>query len=306
MPNLLGETSGLMAFVRTVEAGSFSAAARDLDTTPSAVSKSVSRLEKKIGTRLFLRTTRALTLTQDGQAFFERVGPLLRELDSSDEAITSRSAPSGRLRVSMPVEFAPMLLPGLFTRFAATYPDLHLDVGLTDRFVNLVREDYDVVLRAGEPTQGDLMVRPLADLPMVVVASEPFMKTWGSQRLAQGAAQVPAQDLARLPFARYVSNGVIAPVRLADGTSFVPSGRVDCDSGLAMIQAAVAGLGAAYLLRCLVAAELKTGALVDLAPHLSLPRLPFNALHAFGRTAPLRVRLFCDFVASEAKALATM
>ena len=126
MPNLLGEASGLMALVRTVEAGSFSAAARDLETTPSAVSKSVSRLERKIGTRLFLRTTRALTLTQDGQAFFERVAPLLKELDASDEAIASRSAPSGRLRVSMPGEFAPMLLPGLFTRFAAAYPDLHL------------------------------------------------------------------------------------------------------------------------------------------------------------------------------------
>ncbi len=297
MPNLLGEASGLMAFVRTVEAGSFSAAARDLETTPSAVSKSVSRLERKIGTRLFLRTTRALTLTQDGQAFFERVAPLLKELDASDEAIASRSAPSGRLRVSMPGEFAPMLLPGLFTRFAAAYPDLHLDIGLTDRFVDLVREDYDVVLRAGAPTQGDLMVRPLAELPMVIVASEPFAKTWGAQA---------SEDLARLPFARYVSNGVVAPVRLADGTSFVPAGRVDCDSGFAMIQAAMSGLGAAYLLRCLVAAELETGALVDLAPHCELPSLPFNALHAYGRTAPLRVRLFCDFVASEAKRLATM
>src|SRR6476646_10400241 len=87
MPNLLNETAGLTAFVRTVEAGSFSAAARDLNTTPSAVSKSVARLEKKIGLRLFLRSTRALTLTQDGQAFFGRVAPLLRDLDSSDEAI---------------------------------------------------------------------------------------------------------------------------------------------------------------------------------------------------------------------------
>ena len=135
--NLLNETSGLMAFVRTVEAGSFSAAARDLATTPSAVSKSVARLEKKIGTRLFLRSTRALTLTQDGQVFFDRVAPLLRDLDSSDEAIRSDASPSGRLRISMPSELAPLLLPRLFSSFAADHPNLHLDIGTIDETQSL-------------------------------------------------------------------------------------------------------------------------------------------------------------------------
>ncbi|MDX0516914.1 LysR family transcriptional regulator [Sinorhizobium medicae] len=290
MPNLLGETSGLMAFVRTVEAGSFSAAARDLNTTPSAVSKSVARLEKKIGTRLFFRTTRALTLTQDGQLFFKRVAPLLRELDSSDDAIRSQAAPSGRLRISMPGELAPLLLPGLFERFATAYPDLHLDIGLTDRFVDLIREDYDVVLRVGDPTQGDLIVRHLADLPMVVVAG-----LLGS-----------AEALTGVPFARFMSGGMVSPLRLADGRTFIPSGRVDCDSGRALIYAARSGLGAAYLLRCLVARELNEGVLLDLVPELALPKLPFNALHAFGRTVPLRVKLFCDFMAGEAKVLAAI
>ncbi|MDX0566940.1 LysR family transcriptional regulator [Sinorhizobium medicae] len=290
MPNLLGETSGLMAFVRTVEAGSFSAAARDLNTTPSAVSKSVARLEKKIGTRLFFRTTRALTLTQDGQLFFKRVAPLLRELDSSDDAIRSQAAPSGRLRISMPGELAPLLLPGLFERFATAYPDLHLDIGLTDRFVDLIREDYDVVLRVGDPTQGDLIVRHLADLPMVVVAG-----LLGS-----------AEALTGVPFARFMSGGMVSPLRLADGRIFIPSGRVDCDSGRALIYAARSGLGAAYLLRCLVARELNEGVLLDLVPELALPKLPFNALHAFGRTVPLRVKLFCDFMAGEAKVLAAI
>lgn len=298
MPNLLGETSGLMAFVRTVETGSFSAAARDLNTTPSAVSKSVARLEKKIGTRLFLRSTRALTLTQDGQIFFERVSPLLRDLDSSDESIQSQAAPSGRLRISMPGEFAPLLLPRLFTHFAATYSDLRLDIGLTDRFVDLIREDYDVALRAGDLMRGDLIVRRLAELPMAVVASPHFLETWGSP----GSAEA----LALLPFARFVKGGLPTPVRLADGTAFIPSGRVDCDSGTALIQAALGGLGAAYLLRCLVDRELKDGTLVDLAPKIALPKLPFNALHAFGRTVPLRVRLLCDFMASEARAIAAM
>jgi DNA-binding transcriptional LysR family regulator len=298
MPNLLNETSGLIAFVRTVEAGSFSAAARNLDTTPSAVSKSVARLEKKIGARLFLRSTRALTLTQDGRIFFERVAPLLRDLESSDEGIGSDAALSGRLRVSMPAELAPLLLPRLFTGFAADNPNLHLDIGLTDRFVDLIREDFDVVLRAGNPTQGDLIVRHLADLPMVIVASPAFLETCGNP--------LPVKSFAAMPFARYVLGGLVQPVRLADGSSFVPVGRVDCDSGAALIQAALAGLGAAYLLRCLVAKELQAGTLVAPAPEIALPSLPFNALHAFGRTVPLRVKLFCDFIAREARAIEAM
>lgn len=298
MPNLLGETSGLMAFVRTVEAGSFSAAARDLSTSPSAVSKSVARLERKIGTRLFLRSTRALTLTQDGQVFFERVGPLLRELDSSDEAIGSKLAPAGRLRISMPGELASLLLPGVFDRFADAHPLLHLDVGLTDRFVDLIREDYDVVLRVGDPTQGDLIVRHLVDLPMAVVASPSFRKHWGMP--------ASAEALSSVPFARFTSGGVVTPVRLADGQTFTPTGRIDCDSGAALIYAAHSGLGAAYLLRCLVTRELDDGTLVDLAPEIALPRLPFNILHAFGRTVPLRVKLFCDFMAGEVKAIAAI
>jgi len=295
MPNLLNETSGLMAFLRTVEAGSFSAAARDLATTPSAVSKGVARLEKRIGVRLFLRSTRAVTLTQDGQVFFDRVAPLLRDLDSSDEVIRSEVSASGRLRVSMPSELAPLLLPRLFGGFAAEYPNLHLDIGLTDRFVDLIREDYDVALRVGSPTSGDLMVRHLADLPMATVASPAFLEAWGNPATAAA--------LSAVPFARYSLGGITQALRLPDGTSFVPAGRVDCDSGAALIQAALGGLGVAYLLRCLVARELETGALVTVAPEVAFPRSPFNALHAFGRTVPLRVRLFCDFVAREAKLL---
>ncbi|MDM9649447.1 LysR family transcriptional regulator [Rhizobium sp. S163] len=295
MPNLLSETSGLMAFVRTVEAGSFSAAARDLQTTPSAISKSVARLEKKIGARLFLRSTRALTLTQDGHILFERVAPLLRDLDSSDEAIRSEITPSGRLRISMPSEFAPLLLPRLFDGFASEHPNLRLDVGLTDRFVDLIREDYDVVLRVGNPAPADLMVRRLAELPMVVVAAPDFINGMEPPETVEA--------LAAMPFARYSLGGIPQPLRLADGMSFIPSGRVDCDSGAGLIHAARSGLGAAYVLHCLVAQELAAGTLILLAPAIPFPKLPLNVLHAFGQTAPARVKLFCDFMAREAKLL---
>ena len=132
---------------------------------------------------------------------------------------------------------------------------------------------------------------------MVIVASPAFLETWGNP--------LSVESLAAMPFARYALGGLIQPVRLA-GKSFVPTGRVDCDSGAALIQAALAGLGAAYLLRCLVTKELQAGALVTLGSEIALPSLPFNALHAFGRTVPSRVKLFCDFIAREARAIEVM
>ncbi len=297
MPSLLNEMSGMMAFVRSVEVGSFSAAARDLTTTPSAVSKSVARLEEKLNTRLFLRSTRALRLTQDGQAFFDRVAPLLKQLDSGDDAFSEQSSPSGRLRVSMPRDMAPLLLPGLFSQFATAYPDLHLDIGLTDRYVDLIREDYDVVLRVGRPKERDLIVRRMAVLPTVLVASQAYLDRWGMPH--------SVEELMSMPFARYSMNGQLSPLVLG-GVSFTPTGRVSCDSGAALIHAARQGLGVALLLRCLVAAELRTGELVRLAPELSLPDGEFSALHAFGRFAPSRVRLFLDYIAKEAESLAEL
>jgi DNA-binding transcriptional LysR family regulator len=131
---------------------------------------------------------------------------------------------------------------------------------------------------------------------MAVVSSPAFLKTWGHPKTAEA--------LADLPFARYAMNGTVQPIRLTDGTAFIPRGRVDCDTGAALIHAARSGLGAAYVMRCLVADELRTGALVSVAPDIALPTLPLSVLHAFGRTVPARVKLFCDFMAVEAKALA--
>lgn len=298
MPNLLNETSGMMAFVRTVEAGSFSAAARNLTTTPSAVSKSVARLEGKLGTRLFFRSTRALKLTPDGRAFFERVAPLLKQLDSSDEAISEQNSPSGRLRISMPHDMAPLLLPELFGDFASAYPELKLDIGLSDRYVDLIREDYDVALRVGRPEESDLIIRRLAVLPTVLVASPGFLDRWGVPR--------SVEELSALPFARYSMNGQVSPLVLGDRFMFTPSSRIKCDSGAALVHAARQGLGVALLLRYLVAEELKKGELVQVSPELSLPKGDFNALHAFGSSAPPRVRLFLDYIAGKAASLGVM
>lgn len=295
MTHLLNEMSGLIAFVRTVEVGSFSAAARDLKTSPSAISKSVGRLEKLVGSRLFLRSTRALTLTPDGQMLFERIGPLLRELDASDDGLSSSSGLTGRLRFSMPVEMSELFLGAIFTKFAEEYPDLTLDIGLTDRFVDIIRDDYDVVFRVGEVVQPDLVVRHLADLDMVLVAAPSLLSKWGVPRTID--------DFQSMPFARYSVGSRTAHIAFADGSKILPTGRIDCDSGIALHSAAQHGLGVALLLRCVVADDLDSGILIDVTPAGALKPMRFSAVHALGRTVPSRVKLLSDFVALEAQKL---
>jgi DNA-binding transcriptional LysR family regulator len=294
MPNLMNEMTGLMGFVRTVEAGSFSAAARDMGTTPSAVSKSVARLEAVVESRLFLRSTRALSLTPDGHVLFEKVAPLLKELDNSGDVI-QKSELSGRLRLSLPSELARLLMEPLFGRFAKANPDLHLDIGITDRRVDLVREDLDVVFRVGDELRGDLTVRRLASLEMILVASPDF--------LAKHGFPINLQELTALPFARYSSGGKALPIKFADGAEIVPRPAIDADSGHALRAAALYGIGVAYLMKCVVADDLVSGRLLPVMPGAALPEMPFSALHAFRRIVPARVRVLSDFIGKEVRAL---
>jgi DNA-binding transcriptional LysR family regulator len=295
MKTLLSETTGLLSFLRTVETGTFSAAARDLKSTPSGTSKSIARLEALLGVKLFRRSTRVLTLTQEGQDFLQRITPLIKQLDAAAEIGDAKRTPRGRLRVSMPTEIARLLMDAILTRFLPLYPDIELDLGFTDRFVDVIKEDYDLVFRVGNLSESDLTVRNLVNLEMVVVASPDFIDRWG---------QPDSQDALReLPFARYSSNGRPNPIQFADGQSFVPKASIDLDSAFGVRLAAIHGIGVAYLMRCIVADDLKSGTLVSLCCDSDLPLIPFQAVHAFGRMAPARVRVMADFVAHEIRGI---
>lgn len=294
MSNLLAESSGLVAFVRSVESGSFSAAARDLDTTPSAVSRSISRLEGKLGVRLFLRSTRALRLTPDGQAFFERIAPLLKDLDSADEVLATGL--SGRLKISLPNELARVLTAPILEKLAKPNPALELEIGMSDRHADIIRENYDVVFRVGHLRSSELTARKLAGMPMVIVASPEFLSRHGEPH--------SADHLASLPFARYVANASPFEITFADGTSISPTGQAGFDSSFGLHEAARLGMGAAYLMECVVAEDMRSGRLVRLMPDLPLPSQPLHAVHAFGRNVPKKVSALCDLVSIEIGSLA--
>ncbi|NEX94257.1 LysR family transcriptional regulator [Caulobacter sp. 17J65-9] len=291
----MDKTAGLVQFVRAVETGSFSAAARLIGTTPSAVSKSIDRLERRLGAKLFLRSTRTLTLTDDGAAYFERVGPLLRALEDAEDALHADTGGRGRLRVSLPNVLAPGLLDALTGEFLARHPQIKLELGVTDRHVDVIREGYDVSLRAGPVGDTELVARPLGRLPMVLAASPAYLARAGRPRTAE--------DLPAAAHLRYLLGGRPIAITFADGEAYSPEGVLDADSGLALRHAALNGLGIACLLRMWVEGDLQSGRLEIVLPERPLRGVPLQALHAFGRFQPLRVRLLLDFVAERMRPL---
>jgi DNA-binding transcriptional LysR family regulator len=171
MTSILEKTTGLVAFVRTVDAGSFSAASRLIGSSQSAVSKSVARLERRLGVRLIQRSTRTFSITAEGQAYYERAAPLLRGIEAAEEAVQVATEAKGLLRVSAPQEFGRILIAAWAPEFLARHPSVKLELNITDRNVDVIREGYDLAVRMGDLRDTELISRKLADLRWILVAS---------------------------------------------------------------------------------------------------------------------------------------
>ncbi|MBB4188614.1 DNA-binding transcriptional LysR family regulator [Sinorhizobium terangae] len=250
-------------------------------------------MEQRLGAKLFRRSTRSLTLTVEGTAYYERTVPLLRGLEDAEEVVRSASAARGTLRVTMPSELGRILMGALTTDFLRVHPEIRLEVGWADRPVELIREGYDLALRAGAPIDSELNLRTLGELPMVLVASPEYLSEIGRP--------VSIEQLGRANHLRYILGGRPFLIQFLDGETIEPEGRLDLDSGFALRAAALNGFGVAYLLRCAVEADIRAGRLEVVLPSRPLKRVPLHFLHAFGRTPPLRARLFMDFVAEQIK-----
>jgi DNA-binding transcriptional LysR family regulator len=290
MKGILNEMVGVAAFVRAVQTGSFSAAAKSLGVTPSAASKSVSRLEAEIGAKLLRRSTRTLSLTDEGEAFHARIAPLLREFESAADIDALGDEASGHLRIGLPGELGLQILRPIITEFLPAHPAISLDVRMTDRHSDIFRENLDVVFRVGGATQNTLMTRTLGHLDMVLVASPAFVREFGYPATLEA--------LKELPFAKYAMEGVVYPVRFADGAEFMPEGRVALDSAAAIREAALNGVGVAHLIRRLVQEDLDRGLLLALAPSMPLQSAPLQAIHASGTMPPRRLQLLTQFVST--------
>lgn len=286
MADLEDYWSGLLAFEQAAEHLSFTQAARQLGLTPSAVSKAVARLEKRLGARLFYRSTRSTSLTTEGRDFYEHIAPLLRGLRDAEAVVQSVDRVAGQVRVSAPIDLGRMLIAAWSADFAAAHPSLGLMLNVTDRLVDLWREGYDVAIRIGKDGGGNAI--RLGTLDYAIVVSPDFLKRNGYPNAPE---DIPIGD--RLCY--LTVDGQKMPWTLDTGRAIAAGDRLQTDDGGALRSAVLGGAGVAYLFRFAVDADLKSGALVELFRDLPKTRLPVWALHPFSAGMPRRVEAFLDF-----------
>lgn len=286
--------TGIAAFARVVEAGSFSEAARRLRVSKSVVSAQVQRLEQRLGVRLLQRTTRKVAATEAGLAFYRRCARILAEAEAGEqEAMALHREPRGTLRMSAPDTFGWMHIAPALKDFLAANPGLSVDMSLSAAHVDLVKEGLDLAVRIGRlPEDSPLVVRRLAGSPLVACATPSYLS-------ARPAPAVPA-DLARhdcLVFSPlgwggtwgFETDGAVAWVPVA--------GSLATDSGEVLREAVLAGLGVAVLPAWAVADALADGSLVRLLPGHALPSSTIYAVYPSNRMMSAKVRAFVSFLA---------
>jgi DNA-binding transcriptional LysR family regulator len=260
MEPIMGDRlNGIDVFVTAVEAGSFSQASARLHITRSAVAKTIARLEQRLGTRLFHRTTRTQSLTEDGQAFYERCGRVLAELDAAEAELESgKHEPTGLLRISMPVMFGRYCVaPGLM-ELSKAHPKLNLELSFNDRYIDLVTEGYDLAVRLGSlPDSSMLAARLIGVQGMSICASPAY--------IAQHGRPKNIADLYQHVGIVYSLGGVQTPWKMGDEhgqiQNIMMNARLRFDDLQAIADAAVAGMGLAWLPCWLVTHYLQRGEL---------------------------------------------
>lgn len=278
-----------LAFAQTARRGSFAAAARDLGGSPSTLAKSVARLEASLGVKLFHRTTRQVSLTVDGERLFRRCERVLAEIeDLQADAAGTRAAPSGTLRVDLPVYYGRRFVLPLLAALQREHPALTLEVRLQDRFGDLVRDGIDLAVRMGELRDSTLVARRIDSQRLVMVASPAYLRQHGTP--------VRLEDLSRhqaVAF-RLPSSGRSRPWQLRNGRRAIeisPQAAIQVSDTEALGAAARLGMGLCQLPDNIVQDELASGELVELMARFEPEPMPINAVVPSGRLVPPRVRV---------------
>ncbi len=281
--------SGMAVFVAVVEEGSLAAAARRTGLTPSAVSKLVTRLERGFGTRLLRRTTRRMTVTDAGQAFFERARGILEELRTVEQQMASKSAePRGLLRVSTPLLLGQTRVVPILLAFLQKMPQISLDLELTDRVVDLVGERIDVAVRITSAPPASFVARRVGSIRRALCASPGYLRTRGTPHKPSELAEHSCLLLSAAP-ASVVWN--FAPPKPGGAPESVRvSGRLRVNNTLALHEAAKAGLGIADLPRYVVEDDLRARRLVAVLEPFEPEERGVFVIYAAGPWLPVRIR----------------
>ncbi len=282
-------------FCLAAELRSFTAAAVEAGVTPAAVSRSVARLEERLGVRLFVRTTRQIRLTEGGQAYFEQCREALARLVEAEREITGRQAePAGTLRISVPTSYGHYRVLPLLADFRAQHPGVKVDIHLSNRNIDFADEGYDLAIRVRPPAESNLIARHLEDAEVVLVGAPSYLARHGRPATL---AELAAHEciLFELP-----SSGRQVNWLFRDGAEElevpVTGSYTVTDDVLGCLTLARHGAGLIQAMRFSVEEDLRSGALVELLPDCGGRTRPITLLYPSSRHVPLRVRCFVDFL----------
>ena len=282
-------------YTRIVELGSFTAAADDLNLPRATVTHAIKRLETRLGAQLLQRTTRRVRTTRDGEVYYGHCVRLLGDMDEVEADFREAAVlPKGRLRIDLPGTVARLLVIPALPEFCARFPQIELDIGTSDRFVNLLREGVDCVLRVGELGDSAMVARRVATLAQVTVASADYLRRRGRP-----------QSLADLHEGHLAVNWASPTTRRSEPLEFMAGrkrrearlpGRVTVSGVDAYLACCEAGMGIAQFPRYRIAAALADGSLCEILPAMPPPSLPMSVLYPPQRQMPARLRVFIDWL----------
>ena len=287
----------MQAFARVVETGSFTKAAATLHMSKTSVTQLVQQLEARLRVRLLNRTTRQVNVTADGAAYYERVVRLLADLDDAETSLSSASVqPRGKLRLDVPSPLARLILIPALPDFHARHPDIQLDMGVSDRNVDLIRENVDCVVRGGELTDQSLMARRVGELEFGIYASPSYLRRAGTPAHPRELEDTHHR-IVRFHWARAGSKVFPQVMHRVDEQVSV-TGRyvLAVDDGNAYLASGVAGLGIIWLPRYMASEHLQRGELVPLFEEWHLDVMPLYLAFPPNRHVSAKLRVFIDWV----------
>ncbi|WP_245598985.1 LysR family transcriptional regulator [Halotalea alkalilenta] len=277
----------LRTFVEVADAGGISPAALRLGVSKSIVSRRLARLETALGAQLLARSTRGAALTEAGATFRDYAARVCAEIDVARETILPAGELRGRLRVAAPLSFGPTHFAPVLAEMARRHPELQIQTCYSDRFVDLIAEGFDCAIRVGYLQDSNLIARRIGPIHGKLVASPDYIE-------AHGAPETPEQLVAH----QALMQGTEA-WQLMDGDKVItvrPQGRFKADNGTALVAAAVAGLGIAYLPDCLTYEHLASGALVPIMPPHSPPPAGVYIVRPPGQLPARKIRVLAELL----------
>jgi DNA-binding transcriptional LysR family regulator len=286
----------MQAFARVVEAGSFTKAAETLHMSKTTVTQLIQQLEARLRVKLLNRTTRKVNVTADGAIYYERVIKLLADMEDAETTLSGAGAlPRGRLRVDVPSPLARLILMPALPAFHQRYPDIQIDMGVSDRIVDIIDENVDCVVRGGELLDQSLMARRVADLQLGVFAAPGYLARAGTPMHPRELEDSRHRVVGFL----WARTGKPVPYALHNGSEHLQiKGRhvLAVDDGNAYLAAGLAGMGVLWLPRYMSHAHQARGELVALFEDWQLEPMPLYVAYAPNRHISQKLRVFIDWI----------